>query len=68
MICLFTESIYTGNNLPDSPSMNEWPSAAGARKARDLNKKGPQGHPLLHYCRFIAVFLCGCLSQQTHRR
>lgn len=47
--------------------MNEWPSAAGPRKAGDLNNKGPEGHPLLYYCRFIAVFLCGCLSKQIQR-
>lgn len=47
---------YTGNNLPDSLSLNEWPSAARPRKAKHLNNKGCRGHPLLHYCKFIAAF------------
>lgn len=51
-------SFYTGNNLPDSLSMNEWPSALRPRKARDLNNKSTGGHPLLYYCKFIAAFLC----------
>lgn len=56
---------YTGNNLSDSLGMNERPSAARPRKARDLNNKGPGGHPLLYYCKFIAAFLCDSLSKQT---
>ena len=52
----FESPSYTGNNLPDSLSMNEWPSAARPRKARHLNNKGPGGHPLLYYCKFIAAF------------
>lgn len=45
--------------------MNEQPSAARPRKARHLNDKDPGGHPLLYYCKFIAVFLCDSLSKQT---
>lgn len=52
----FESPSYTGNNLPDSLSMNEWPSAARPRKAMHLNNKGPGGHPLLYYCKFIAAF------------
>lgn len=61
----FESPSYTGNNLPDSLSMNERPSAVRPRKARHLNNKGPRGHPLLYYCKFIAGFLCDSLSKQT---
>lgn len=61
----FESPSYTGNNLPDSLCMNEWPSAARPKKARHLNDKGPEGHPLLYYCKFIAAFLCDSLSKKT---
>lgn len=53
---LFESLFYTGNNLPDSPSVNERPSAARPREATHLNDNGCEGLPLLYYCRFIAAF------------
>lgn len=61
----FESPSYTGNNLPDSLSMKEWPSAARPRKASHLNNKALRGHPLLYYCKFIAEFLFDYLLKQT---